>query len=131
VRHDPAVHGEGVSVPHRPAASGRPADVRDKGRGLGLLCFVDEFLVAERRLWLFVQNGCAGGVEESDAAPVDVAVALHLQRVGCVEQPERCPDADGPRGQPEQTAHGAPFAWLRLSLPAASVTPGSSLTESA
>jgi hypothetical protein len=40
---------------------------------------MDEFLVLERGFWLLVQNGCAGGVKEPDAAPIDVAVALHLQ----------------------------------------------------
>src|ERR1700733_10408152 len=41
-----------------------------------------------------------------DGELVDVPAALCLQRVGGIQQPERCPDADGPRGQPEQATHG-------------------------
>ena len=52
VRHDPAVHGERVSVEDRPATRGRPAHVRDERRRLGELRRMREFLVPERWLWL-------------------------------------------------------------------------------
>src|SRR6266436_1482605 len=52
-------------------------------------------------------SGClsrtaAGGVKEPDAAPIDVAVALHSQGVGRIEQPERCPDQLAPAVSPNK-----------------------------
>jgi hypothetical protein len=54
---------------------------------------VDEFFISGRRLWLLARNRRAVAVKEPDAAPIDVAAALPLQRIGRVEQPERRPDA--------------------------------------
>jgi hypothetical protein len=72
--------------------------------------------LSERWFWLLVENGQAGGVEEPDAGPVDVAVALGFHRVGGVEQPERGPG--GPGGQPEQTAHAQfSFEWMTIGWP--------------
>ncbi len=84
----------------------RPADVRDERRRGGLPRLADELLVGERRFRLLVQHRRASGVEEADPGAVGVAVALHLQRIGRVQQPERRPDRCRPRRQPEQPAHG-------------------------
>lgn len=94
--------------PHRAAASGRPPYVRDKRRRLGLLRRVNECLVPECWFWLLVQNGLTGGVEEPNAATVDIAAGLCFQRIRGVQQPERCPDRGGPGGQTEQPAHDVP-----------------------
>jgi hypothetical protein len=105
VRHDAPAHDERVGVQHRPAARGGPPDVSDKRRGLGLPRLMAELLITERRFWLLIHHGRPVGVEEPDPAAVHVAMALRLQRIRSVQQPERRPHAGLPSSQPEQPAH--------------------------
>ena len=96
VRHDPAAHRERVGVAHGPAAGRGPPHVGDERRRDGLLRLADELLVGERRLGLLIENGLPGLIEVADPASVDVAAALHGQRVRGVDQPERRADRPGP-----------------------------------
>jgi hypothetical protein len=107
VRHDPASHRKRMGVLHRPAARRREPDVCHKGRRLSLLGLVREFLVTERRFRLLIEHRLARGIEAADAGAVDVAVALHLQRIGGINQPEGRPDPRGARRQTKQPAHRA------------------------
>lgn len=89
VRHDPAAHREWVSVGQGPVPRGRVANVRDERYRPGLLRLPGELGVGERGLGLLVNHRHPVRAEEADAAAVYVAVALHLQRVRRLEQPER------------------------------------------
>src|SRR5262249_30600154 len=94
----------------------------------GPLRLAAELLVGERGLGLLVDDGCPGCVEEPDPAAVHVAVALHLQRVRRVDEPERRAHRMPSRVQPQQPAHdSAPFRrWSLLAYP--KVPPGQGRT---
>ena len=107
VGHHAALHPERVGVTHRPSARRRPPDVRHERRGVGLPGGALELLVAEGGFGLLVEHDAAVRAEIAQSSPVRVAVALHLQRIRGVQQPERRPDPVLARGQPEQPAHAA------------------------
>src|SRR5690349_25149591 len=79
--------------------------MRHERRGLRLPGGAREFLVAEGGYRLLVEHHVAVRAEVTQAGAVRVAVALDLQRVRGIQQPERRPDPGRARGETEQTAH--------------------------
>ena len=105
VRKQPLVLLERMRVAHLERARRGEADVRDERARADLASLTRELPVAVGRVRLLRHVWLAVGVEPAEASAVGLAVALHGQAVGRIEQPERRPGGLAASAHAEQATH--------------------------